>query len=422
MSISDDDLNINADIGDRPGSSSSTVNVSGVRGGKAILSVFNKDNKLRLIFFGAVAVLVVVALFMAFVGFEEPIAPTSKAASVNSSGRVPSADNEGPGSFMQQQNVERYNDEVLPVLQKSVPTAHPLLETNPDGNYQVEEVDLNQNPFPVETETKARNITENVGINQHQQSSRNAPPVIDPKLVDSVITSLIEAEGAARVPRASVVSWTYAKPAELETPAIPTVGDGSSKSNIESGQNQCPPYIVRAGDMELATTDLAMNSDVLGPVAITLRSGKFRNARLIGEFERADTWLRIRLKRMVYGDKTYDIDAIALDTETTLNAVEGDVNRHIMYRYGWWGFGTVLKAIGKGAELNADSQTFVTDGAIVQDTQSDSEREVKIMLGQLGQDMGDVMQDRLNRPITVSLNVGDEVGVFFLDDLCAADK
>ena len=70
--------------------------------------------------------------------------------------------------------------------------------------------------------------------------------------------------------------------------------------------------------------------------------------------------------------------------------------------------------------MNVDSETYVSNGTVIQDTTSDSSREAKIMLGQLGQDMGDVFQDRLSRPITVSLRVGDEVGVFFMDDVCSA--
>lgn len=89
-----------------------------------------------------------------------------------------------------------------------------------------------------------------------------------------------------------------------------------------------------------------------------------------------------------------------------------------MYRYGWWGIGTALSAIGKAAESNVDKDVFVSDGAIVESTASNSQREIKIALGELGQDLGEVMRDRINRPITVSLKVNDEVGVFFMEDVC----
>ena len=170
--------------------------------------------------------------------------------------------------------------------------------------------------------------------------------------------------------------------------------------------------------MFMATADLALNSDVGGPVSLTIRNGRLRGAQLLGKFERKEEWLRMDLNKLVTSSETVGVEAIGLDMNTTLNAVEGKVDRHIMYRYGWWGVGSVLAAIGKAAESNADKTVFATEGVIVENMKSETSRETKIALGSLGQDIGDVMQDRINRPITVSVKVGDEIGVFFLDDVC----
>lgn len=86
------------------------------------------------------------------------------------------------------------------------------------------------------------------------------------------------------------------------------------------------------------------------------------------------------------------------------------------------GVGTVLKAIGKAAEANADSEIVVSNGTALESTKSDSSRELKMAVGSLGEDLGSVMQDRINRPITVSLKVNDEVGIYFLDDVCLPDE
>ncbi|HHK5135090.1 TPA: hypothetical protein ACQT1F_003388, partial [Pseudomonas aeruginosa] len=90
-------------------------------------------------------------------------------------------------------------------------------------------------------------------------------------------------------------------------------------------------------------------------------------------------------------------------------------------RYGWWGLGAVLSAVGKAAENNANEQVIVSDGAVVTSAQQDSSRELKMALGSLGQDLGDAFKDRINRPITVSLKVNEQVGVYFLDDVCASN-
>lgn len=420
-SINDDDLAINADIADRKNTSYNSIGVSGVRGGKALLSVFNAENKFRLFFMGAAAVLVVTVLFVVTMGVDKPAERLSQNGNINANTKISSTISDETPTFIEQQNIDRYNNDVLPELQKDDPTVHPLLEPLATDDYKAEEAELGVNPFEVDVEVvQPKNISQTLGISQNAEPQ--ARQVIDYKGIDSVIESLIQAEGGSVTPRLSSVSWSYAELTNQDSDQ-----QSRSETNTESNQagisaSQCPPYQIRSGSQELATTDLALNSDVGGPVSITLRSGKHRNAKLFGEFERAGDWLRIKLNRMSYGDETYDINAIALDAETTLNAVEGKVNRHVMYRYGWWGFGTILKAIGKGAEMNSDTRTVVSDGTVIQDTQSDSEREVRIMLGQFGQDLGGVMQDRLNRPITVTKNVGDEIGVYFLEDFCATSK
>src|SRR5688500_15476676 len=114
--------------------------------------------------------------------------------------------------------------------------------------------------------------------------------------------------------------------------------------------------------MFMATTDLALNSDDGGPVSLAIRNDKLRGSQLLGKVERKEEWLRVELNRLVTPEKAVAVEAIAPDMETTLNAVQGDVDNHTLYRYGWWGFGSVLKAVGKAAEMNADSQVIISNG------------------------------------------------------------
>jgi hypothetical protein len=415
----EEDLHLTATVDDRHSYDSGYADVGPVRGGSALKAIFNPANKMRLVFMGIAAAFLVVVLFSVTVGFDEPeqgnrSLSASQTGRVNINGSIEGDSN----SLIQQEERRRYNEDVLPTIQETDPTAHPLLNAEVN-DYRVEEVDVN--PFPVEEEGKPRNVSEALGVESSERPQRSRQQT-DYRSVDSLIQGLIEQEGEGRRPQLSAVSWTY----EVADQATPSSGAGFSQpvqntqAANESAADSCKPYLARAGNMVMATTDLALNSDVQGPVSVTIRSGRLRGAQLIGAFERAETWLRINLTKMVFEDETKAISAIALDTQTTLNAVEGQVDRHLLYRYGWWGVGTTLKAIGKAAEMNVDSETYVSDGTVIQDTTSDSSREAKIMLGQLGQDMGDVFQDRLSRPITVSLRVGDEVGVFFMDDVCSA--
>lgn len=424
--IEDDDLSLTVTEQQEVSGSSDTVEI-GSPGKASLASMFGQRNRKRMFFIVGAFAFLIVALVYSFFSFEPSSAPSQTAqgtGGTTTGGRL-HADRMGEGedSWLQSQERDRYNYEALPEVQRENPAAHPLLTP---GIPVEEVVEVEPEPLPPPSpfvavdDSEPQNISQAVGVDDS-----NTGPAVDPEMMNALIASLMEREGDSARPQLNTVSWGYAQRQPSPQPAQQgNAGGETSQVDADeidqvAGAGVCASPLMRAGRMTMATTDMALNSDVGGPVAVTIRSGPLRNAQLIGGFERAETWLRINLNRLVTADETLSISAIALDMDTTLNAVEGDVDRHIMERYGWWGIGTVLNAIGKAAESNADSRIVVSDGTVIQDMESDSKRETKIALGELGQDLGEIMQDRLNRPITVSLNVGDEIGIFFLDDVCS---
>lgn len=405
--ITDDDLNLSADTSDRHGESSYSQQeyAAPVRGADGVKAIFNPANRKRLMVYAACGLILLLALLWVFFSFEEQDIAQGGSGRVQTTG-VQTRTNSEP-SYIQREEAEYYNNVVLPMEQENDPTAHPVILTEPD--------DIN--PFRPKSEPKrAERVSEiGQGTNPAQVSQGTPAPPADYREMDSLIKDLIAQEGS-NIPQSYNVEWSYKPVSSAVT--NPTIPAASSMEAENEGRRSCTAPVTRAASMYMATTDLALNSDVGGPVALTIRNGRLSGTQLLGKFERKEEFLRMELNTLVTAKETLPISAIALDMDTTLNAVEGDLDRHIMYRYGWWGFGTTLKAIGKAAELNADSQVTVTNGAIVESTASNSSREIKLALGSLGADIGNVFQDRVNRPVTVSLKVGDEVGVFFLDDVC----
>lgn len=402
--LTDDDFGISASREDSAGNSEQMARVAPVRGGAAIKSIFGPANRKRLIFMGGSGLLLFSAIVWSVASLDEDDAAMAAVGTVERGARVNTR--EGVGTTeLQRQAAEAYNREQLPEVQRSNPNAHPVVVMEPAAN-----------PFEGAREVQAPRKVSDVGASTPSQPRRTAAPPQEDKELDALIKGLIEDEG--KEPRKLAVAWQYPR-----RQVQPGAGNQSSAAQQQGGiasqsQNSCD-MMVRAGDMFMATTDIALNSDVGGPASLTIRSGALRNYRLIGTFERKEEWVRLEMRRLVGPDKTYDnVQAVGLDVVTTLNAVEGDVDRHLVYRYGWWGFGTVLKAIGRAAEKNVDQQVVVADGSAVQSTQKDSAREIKMAIGSLGDDLGSAFQDRLDRPITVSLRVGDEVGVFFIEDVC----
>ena len=433
--ITDDDLNLRASRDDRMQTADDeTVTVQSPNGGAALKSIFAPANRKRLIMYVGAGIVLTGAIFYTFFSVsEEDAAQQQVGAGSANRARVSTQAVGGEETWMAQEARETYNQTVLPEIQKDDPYAHPLLDVTDNGRLPPSE--SLPNPFVEEAEQGApsrlsdavapRNDYE-ADYKQSNRGSRQAGPGgLEPQAIDSLIEGLIAAEGE-RQPVMQRVAWNYAEPA---TPAVAPMNAATAGSATELGGDAaasetatslCSRPISRAGTQYMATADIGLNSDVGGPVSFTVRNGPLRNGQMMGSFERVDKWVRISLNRLVLPAETLPITAIALDMDTTLNAVEGHLDRHIMYRYGWWGVGTTLRAIGKAAEMNADNEIYVSDGVAIQSSTKDSEREVKIAMGELGQELGDVMRDRINRPVTVSLNVGDEVGIFVLEDICSS--
>lgn len=386
-----------------------------VKGAFSKKGLFNPANRKRMIFFGVSGFLLFSALTYTFMS-AAPEAPGGD----GEIGRVyQSGVRDGSDDPRVQESIRQYNKERLPEVQRDDPFAHPLLMASEELEDEPDAEPLEpmpEEPMPEEplVENPFEEPEEEVVQEGQQQRRRNLSEE-DVKRAMNLMDKLVRAE--LEQPQPMSVAWNYAQP--NRGVLAPDGESDTDSAGVDDEPMVCEYRRVRAGTTLFGTTDLALNSDVGGSVSVTIRSGVLNGYRMLGQFERKDKWLRIVLDRLVAKDEVVSIDAIALDMDTTLNAVSGDVNRHIMYRYGWWGVGAVLKGLGKAAELSSRGDVIYSEGGhVVQSTNTTTKKEVKIALGELGEDMGDEAKKRLNRPITVSLDRNEQIGVFILDDIC----
>jgi len=101
-----------------------------------------------------------------------------------------------------------------------------------------------------------------------------------------------------------------------------------------------------------------------------------------------------------------------------------DVDRHIIYRYGGFGLGTILSAFSILAENRAQESQIVTpDGTVAtSNREPDTKQVVWTMLGEFGRLFEESFRDNINRPITVTLDPGEEAGVLFENTVCEIDS
>lgn len=423
--INDIDLGtIDADPNDRT-SGRSHVELPKVGGIGAVKSIFNPANRGRLAIYAAVGLLITGLLIYSYSAVKAPDEKINGGQTTNGNARTQK--NAQP-TQMQFEEGQRYNEQELPKIQKDDPTAHPIVVTEDNGEFgkmrDFNRPERMSNVGDTSPEHVANQQSAQGQNSDHGQKAKQAKQVSREQA--EFINKLMIAEGNA-TPQLQSVSWNYQQPAQ-QASAKSKAAKGTGADDYDSEGNtgtlagelpeKCKNPVLRAGHQYVARSTMAANSDVGGPVILELVNGPLRKHRMIGKFERKDEWLRMEFSSLVGLKDPVKINAIGLDMETVLNAVGGDVDYHTFYRYGWWGFGTVLSAIGKVAERNADKQTIFVGDNVVQDSKSDTSREIKMGFGDLGQSIGDVMKDRINRPLTVTVDVNQLVGVVFMDDVC----
>ncbi|MGO4801092.1 DotG/IcmE/VirB10 family protein [Pseudomonas sp. W22_MBD1_FP4] len=417
--INDLDLeNIGGADGDRI-SSRGTVEIPGTGGASAVKSIFSPRNRVRLLFIGVAVAAMLSACVWAFVS---TTASDAKAVGggVTDGGNIVTS-RTGKPSNLQREEADRFNNQQLQHEQETDPSAHPIILTEDEDNNPFVEQRGFRNPDRI---SKAGNQTnDSSGQPESAPAKGKNVTIVYPKGTQELVTRILQNE--TEEPQLDSQSWSYATVKSNTTKNLTSstgrneVTDYDSKINMNGElANKCKNPVVRAGRQYMARSTMAYSSDVGGPLIVEVINGPLRLHRLKGEAVRKEEWNRISFTTLFGKDDPRKIDAIGLDTETALNAVGGDVDYHTLYRYGWWGVGATLAALGKAAQANSNTDTVFVGDNVVQNTTRDTSRELKMAVGDLGESIGDVFKSRIDRPVTVSLKVNDTIGIVFMDDVC----
>jgi len=219
------------------------------------------------------------------------------------------------------------------------------------------------------------------------------------------------------------------KPARIERRS-----NGSGATNTFVGSDEggssggtCEAPLVKGGEIRYAVSDIALNTDFQGPVRVSFLDGDLRGYIGMGSFELNELGARMKLRIEQIFDPDgvgYSVSGYGLDPETTLWAQASNVDRHIIYRYGGFGLGSVLSAFQILAENRATiSEVNTENGATVtQNRDPDGKQVTWTVLGEFGELFEEIARDAINRPITVTLDPNEEMAVLFEDTVCRIDN
>lgn len=197
---------------------------------------------------------------------------------------------------------------------------------------------------------------------------------------------------------------------------------------IEEGQGlPRQKALIRTGDILYATIDTFVDSDEPSPVLATVVAGRFRGAKLIGNFS-----LPSKAKKMIItfnmmsvpgADRTTPISAVAIDMATARTAISSKTNKHILARYGALFASSFLQGFGNAFQ---SANTTVTIGGsaagagtvtVANGVGRSALENAVIGLSTLGQNWAQVAQQAFNRPTTVQVYSGAGIGVLFTQDI-----
>lgn len=208
--------------------------------------------------------------------------------------------------------------------------------------------------------------------------------------------------------------YTGADIKEEKINATNGTGQGGTSANVNG-----KAALVRAGTIIPAVMITALNSDTPGPVMAQIVSGEFKGARLLGQMRSSDKGIVVQFNQLSIAghNKTYSINAFAIDPNSTSTSLASDVDNHYFLRYGLGLAAAFISGYGEAVQNKGTTTTVGPMGNVTQ-TQGDlSHSEIaESAFGKMGQKLGQELDKDTNRKPTVTVDSGVPLGILFMND------
>ena len=178
---------------------------------------------------------------------------------------------------------------------------------------------------------------------------------------------------------------------------------------------------LKPGDLLYAVIETGVNSDVPSAVMATVASGKYKNARLLGKFQRFEERLVLAFSRIILpSGEDLQIEGYAVDPSTSEASVASSVDTHFFSRWGGLVASAFLEGLGSAKRYSGSQSTIYggvngdTTDQMVWNTYSLAD-QAWIAAGKVGEKAGKIFERNFERPPTVYLESGTPVGVLVLN-------
>ena len=178
--------------------------------------------------------------------------------------------------------------------------------------------------------------------------------------------------------------------------------------------------LIKAGATMYATLDSEANTDDGKLVLATVRNGRWKGAKLIGQIEQTNDNMALAFTVMAPQDDrpTMRIRAVALREEDAKVGMAETIDHHTFSRYTALAAAAILSGAGRVYQQPIGT-SIATAGGIITTTQEPTDRQViGSAIGELGMSIGSEIRRRgFNRPSTYSTPALQGFTLYFLEDV-----
>ena len=244
---------------------------------------------------------------------------------------------------------------------------------------------------------------------------------VQPQRTDNTFLKRMMEDLAALDTKLSSVAVGEGKVVYLQDPAK-AVANQTVNAAVPSSSPVQAVLSLQAGDMLYAVIDTGVNSDVPSAVMATVASGKYRNARLLGKFQRFEERIVLGFSRIVLASgEELQLEAYAVDPSTSEASVSSSVDTHFFSRWGGLIASSFLEGLAEAKRFSGAQSTVYggglagqTSDQMIWNTYSPTE-QAWIAAGKVGTKASKIFEKNFDRPPTVYLESGTAVGVLVLN-------
>lgn len=202
-------------------------------------------------------------------------------------------------------------------------------------------------------------------------------------------------------------------------------GSASFDDDGELEEEVIGELLLAAGEIAYAQLLIEANTDAPGPVLARILSGPLKGGKLIGSFEAENGYLVISFDTLVLNDDTIDINAVALDPDTTLPGLATEVDNRYLSRILLPAAAAFVTGLADAiAESGRTSITIEGETVSEETSDADDEQEVASGITEASEELEEIIDEEVdNIEPLIRVAAGTPMGVLFVEPVayCGPD-